>query len=379
MEPGDTWDAVLPDHWPAEGVSWSVESEDGELRVNRFPGVMFWGAPFYTVAHLAGGQPEVPDHPYLLSYRPAAVAAVTATTMAVVVSFFVFRRLVDRPIAFGAALVFTVATSTWSDLRQRALDAWPDPPVPQCQPPTSRFGTADRGRRLARAQHLHPPADRHRGGLPRPGPSDPQAERGRPAAGGGPSALGLAALMAYSWVNFRNPLPTAGYDDYAVQALSEPTTATHLPRRIWGSLFHPFRGLVSQAPFLLILLPGLRQAWQAAPPWVRNAAVAGVAYQLFQLQLNDFDGGIFFFSYRLQLEMLVLAAPLLLLAFMKFVAGHRLREIAFVIGASGAVGFQLLGITTQSVEAFTGPGLEPAVEQLCEAAEYECRVEDILP
>jgi hypothetical protein len=370
---------VLPDHWPAEAVSWPVESDGGELRVNRFPGVLYWGAPFYMVSHLAAGMPEVPVHPYLLSYTPAAVAAVTSTTLAVVVSFFVFRRLVDRRVAFGAALVLLFATSTWS-ISGNAL--WTHGLTHLFLGTSLLLLASDRpiaaGGSLALSIFARPHTAivaAYLGGA--------RAIRRRSVGDllrvGVPGALGLAAVVLYSWMNFKNPLPTSGYSDYAVQAMTDRTTIARLPRRIWSSLFHPLRGIVFQAPFLLILLPGIKQAWAVAPVWVRDAAVAGVAYQLLQLQLNDFDGGVFFFSYRLPLEMLVLAASLLLLVFVQFVIGHRLREVAFVVGASVAIGFQLVGVTTQSVEVLIRPGLEPAVQELCEEAMYECRVEDILP
>jgi hypothetical protein len=100
---------------------------------------------------------------------------------------------------------------------------------------------------------------------------------------------------------------------------------------------------------------------------------------LLQLQLNDFMGGFFFFSYRLPLEMLVLISPLLLLAFTETVPGSRVREVAFVVGASVALGFQLVGVSSKSVENIVRPVLEPGVIELCEQPEYDCTVDELLP
>jgi hypothetical protein len=370
--------ASLPSEWPEEGISWPSLGHDGELRVNRFPGVMYWAAPFYAVNDAVRGGAETPAHPYLLDYRPAAVAAIVAATLAVLATFLVFVRLVDHRTAWFAALFFAIATSTWSisgnalwthglthlflmlgTLALASERAWLA---------GAAYGASIFARPhtaivpLAvgswRSWHRRDPLDLLRVGLP--------------------SALGLAAVVAYSWINFRNPLPTAGYGDYAVANVSDPIS-WRLPGGVWGTLVDPMRGLLIQAPFLIVLAAGLPAAWRAAPHWVRSAALAGIGYQLLQLQLNVYTGGIFFFSYRLPLEMLVLTSPLLLLSFTETVLGRRVRELAFVIGASVAVGFQLVGVTSMSVETIVGHFLEPAITEVCEQPEYDCTVGELLP
>jgi len=369
---------VLPADWPEDGVSWPVTQDDGTLRVNRFPGVLYWGAPFYAVPHLLQGRPEPPPHPYLVDFRPAATAAVAATTGAVLVSFLIFLRLAPRRIAFGAALFVALGTSTWS-ISGNAL--W-----------THGLTHLFLGLGVLLLASDRPWAAGFSFGFSiftRPQTAmvalvmGASRAVGRRSVGdlmrvGIPSALGLIAVVAYSWVNFGKLLPTAGYGGYAVDRLGDPSS-WQLLRAIWGTLFDPWRGLVIHAPFLLVLLPGLRRAWAVAPPWVRSAALAGVAYQLFQLQLNEYSGGFFFFSYRLPLEMLILAAPLLLLSFTETVIGSRVKEVAFVVTASIAIGLQLLGVTLLSVDVRVLPVLEPMVVEVCGSPDIDCTPEEVLP
>jgi hypothetical protein len=321
---------------------------------------------------------DVP-HPFLLDYRPAAVAAIVAAALAVFAIYLVFRRLVGQRVAFFGALFVAFGTSTWSIsgnalwthgltqlfLGLAILALASDRPVLAGSAhglsifvrPQTAMAALVMG--VGRALHRRDLGDLLRVGIP--------------------SLLGLLAVVGYSWINFSNVLPTAGYNQYAVDNLTDPS-AFRLLRGIWGTLFDLRRGLVIYAPFLLVLAAGLRTAWRVAPAWARSAAIAGVAYQLFQLQLNEFSGGIFFFAYRLPLEFLTLTAPLLLLSFVHTVVGSRLREIAFVIGASMAFGFQLLGVTSLSVEELVKPVLEPQVAEVCgETSSFDCTVEELLP
>jgi hypothetical protein len=369
---------ALPTDWPEEGISWPAVGHDGLQRVNRFPGVIFWGAPFYAVDDLARGGPDAPAHPYLVDYGPAAVAAVVAATFAILATYLVFRQLVDRRIAWLAALFFAIATSTWS-ISANAL--WTHGLTHLFLMLATLALASDRAWLAGSAFAASIFARPHTAIVPLVNGCLRAWHRREPldlVRIGVPSALGLAAVVLYSWVNFRNPLPTAGYEDYAVERLSDPIS-WRLPRGVVGTLVDPLRGILIQAPFLIVLAAGLPAGWRAAPPWVRSAALGGVAYHLLQMQLNDYTGGIYFFSYRLPLEMLVLTSPLLLLSFTETVLGSRIREVAFVIGASVAVGFQVVGVSSASVETILRPGLEPAVIEVCEQPKYDCASDEVLP
>jgi hypothetical protein len=370
---------ALPSEWPEEGVSWPAVGDDGALRVNRFPGVIFWGAPFYAADDLLRGGTETVPHPYLLDYRPAGVAAVVAATLAIIVTYLVFLRVVDRRTAWFAALFFAVATSTWS-ISANAL--WTHGLTHLFLMLAMLALASERAWLAGAAFGASIVARPHTAVVPLVS-GCLRAWQRRDLLDllrvGLPSAAGVIAVVAYSWVVFRNPLPTAGYEDYAVERLADPQS-WRLPHGLLGTvLIDPVRGLLLQAPFVFVLAAGIPAAWRISPPWVRSAAVAGVAYQLFQLQLNDYRGGIFFFSYRLPLEMLVLSSPLLLISFTETVRGSRFREIVFVAAASLAVGWQLVGVTSMSVENMVRPGLEPAVIEVCEQPTYDCTVEGVLP
>jgi alpha-1,2-mannosyltransferase len=113
--------------------------------------------------------------------------------------------------------------------------------------------------------------------------------------------------------------------------------------KIMGALISPGRGLFIGAPFLVLLLPGIRRAWRAAPDWVRAAAVGGIVYMLIQLKAEIFTGGQSFWSYRYPLEPLVLCGPLLVLAWRRFTARTRLRRAWFGAFVAVAIGFQAVG------------------------------------
>jgi alpha-1,2-mannosyltransferase len=98
---------------------------------------------------------------------------------------------------------------------------------------------------------------------------------------------------------------------------------------ILGSLFSPARGVFVYSPFLLLVVPGLAVAWRAAPPWVRYFAVGGVLNLLVTLWVLPFSGGNGFYSYRLPIETLFLAAPLLVLAYRNWTARTTLRRLLF--------------------------------------------------
>lgn len=369
---------ALPDAWSEVDVDWAATGHDGALHVNRFPGVLFWGAPFYAVAERIDPSTTAEQHPLLIDYRPAAVAAVAATTLAVLCSYLVFLRLVPWPLAAGGAGMLAFATSTWS-ISGNAL--WTHGLTHLFLAATLLLLASDRAWASGATLGLSI--------LTRPQTAIVafvlgvgRAARHRRAADllrvGVPSLLGLGLAIAYSYLYFRNPLPTAGYNDYAVHNLTEASVDGVL-LGVWGSLVDPSRGLLLHAPFLVVLAFGLRPAWRTAPEWVRSAAIAGIAYQLLQLRLNGFDGGFFFFSYRLQLELLVLGSPLLLLAFREFVIGRRWRERIFALTAAIAVSLQIVAVTYESVTEIHRADMEPRLARICAQQEPTCDAAEILP
>jgi alpha-1,2-mannosyltransferase len=130
--------------------------------------------------------------------------------------------------------------------------------------------------------------------------------------------MGLALLVAYNTVVFGAPSIAGGYGS----GFNERTSSLDLVEyagNIALALVHPLRGLLIFSPFLILLIPGLKAAWRAAPAWVQGSALGGLLYLLLQLKANRYSGGSGFWGYRYPLETLAAAAPLLLLAYSEWV------------------------------------------------------------
>lgn len=156
------------------------------------------------------------------------------------------------------------------------------------------------------------------------------------------SFLGIAGLIVYNWKMFGRPSVLGHYSGHVAAASSTVQSSSFLIN-IAGTFFSPLRGLFLLSPFLLLLLPGLPKAWKAAPWWVRSSAVGGLAYLAAQLAGNYFAGGTGFYSYRLSLETLTAATPLLAVSYMEWTQHRHWRRWAFGILAVLSVGIHALG------------------------------------
>jgi alpha-1,2-mannosyltransferase len=159
----------------------------------------------------------------------------------------------------------------------------------------------------------------------------------RPILGIGAGALiGLALFVAYNNHVFGSASISAGYGTgFEEQALSGDPIA--YAKNTFLGAFSATRGFLLWSPFLLVLLPGLRAAWKAAPSWVRGSALGGLVYLLVQYKANRFSGGGGFFTYRYPLEALTAAAPLLYLSYREWVASRVLATKAFAVMSSVSV------------------------------------------
>ena len=106
-------------------------------------------------------------------------------------------------------------------------------------------------------------------------------------------------------------------------------------RTLFDALFSRQVGVFVWSPFLLVLLPGIRAGWRAAPSWARGSALGGILYLLVQYKANRATGGDFV-GYRYPLEALVAMAPVLFLAFKEKIAARRPlhRPLAVAVGLS---------------------------------------------
>lgn len=318
----DAFEGVLP---------WFVDT--GERIVsNRTPGVIFFAVPFYWLL----GTPDAPN------LAPATLAAVLAAAGAMTLLHLVFRRFVRPSTAMAAAFIAGLATSTWS-ISADAL--WAHGPNQLWLAAALLALAAERYWSTGVAFGLAVFTRPHLAVVPAVTGVWAAVRRRswRPVVlVGVPSLLGLLGLLFYNNVVFGGASLTGGYGTYVASNLaSRPWW--HYAEGIAGTLISPDRGLLVMSPFLLALVPGLPAAWRAAPPWVRSCAVGGVVYMLVQLRINYFSGGNNFFSYRLSIELLMLSAPLLLLAYREWTARTTSRRRVFSALVCLSVAIQGLG------------------------------------
>jgi hypothetical protein len=136
------------------------------------------------------------------------------------------------------------------------------------------------------------------------------------------AAVGLAAVVVYNKMVFGTASISGGYGQRFGERVLSLDLLGYLGN-IALALVHPLFGLFVYSPFLLLLVPGLRSAWRAAPAWVRGSAIGGLAYFLLQLKANRYSGGGGFWGYRYSLEALAAWAPLLFLSYTEWIRKHR--------------------------------------------------------
>lgn len=307
------------------GTPWIVRRGDDVLS-DRMPGIILWAVPFFRLF----GTPDGP------STLVAAIAAVTATTAAVVLLYRIFRRLLDaRAAVVGAALV-AFGTATWT-ISADAL--WPHGPAQMWLAGAMLLMSTQTwwGAGLAYAASItirpHLAVAAAISGL-----WESVARRSlKPLIQVGlTSALGVAALLVYNTLVFGETTLLIGV--YAGRTTTAADNAASLGslqhpllRGLLGTLFSPVRGVLVLSPFLIMLLPGLVKAWRVAPTWARASATGGIAYMLVQLFGNAFEGGARFYSYRLPIEALTLAVPLLALCWREWTSRTSRRRVVFAV------------------------------------------------
>lgn len=314
---------------------WVVEGPWGALS-NRLPGAIVFAVPFYRLL----GSPDGP------AFYPAAIAAAAATAGGVAAAFAATRRVVPAGVALGAAGLLAFGTGAWT---AAANALWTHGPnmlwLALAMLALSRHRPAWAGLALAAAIFTRPHLAFAAAGCGLW--LTWRARSLRPAlAVAATSSLGVVALVVWNGLVWDRWAPLAGGYAGKVEAAtgSGPWTVAE---RWAGTLVSPERGVLVYSPFLLLLVPGLRAAWRAAPAWVQAGALGGLAYLVAQLQQNGFGGGGGFVSNRLVLETLTLSAPLLALSWAAWTARRRWRRAAFAVLAAAAV-FQ------HAVGAFVG-------------------------
>ena len=317
---------------------WFVETSDG-FYSNRFPGVIFIAVPAYAVAGLLGFSGAA--SPTLV---PAAITAALVTAAAMGLLYVVFRELVPAGVAIAGVLVAGLGTGTWS-VSGHAL--WTHGPaqlylitgmVSLMHERWFPVGVAHGLAVFTRPQLAVVPFITGIGASLR-------RRSVRPAfIIGALSAVGLGGVVLSNYLVFGRSTVTGGYSPHA------PNFLLGMPLTMYASnwmltLVSPLRGLLFISPFLLASVPRFRVAWRSAPPWCRTSAIAGLAYMALQLRINVWHGGDAFFGYRLPIESLTLAAPILLISTHRWLAESRGGRQFFKIAVAWAIGLQAFGAT----------------------------------
>ncbi len=319
----------------ADGTA--VVAPGSHCRSDRFPGTILLAVPFYVV--FAG--------PKVFSILPATLAAVTATTVALIFLYRALLRIARPSVAFGALFLTAFGTSMWTvsaDALWTHAGVMLGLGVGTWAMSRQNYATAGLGYAFAILSRPHSAVFALCSGL-----WESWAKRSWiPAAKVGlVSSAGIALLIVYNKINAGKwALVTGSYSDRPSAALTAPgaATGTGSPIRwlndITGALVSPYRGWFLLSPFLLLLLPGLVRAWKDAPSWVRGSALGGVIYFLLQLVGNRYLGGEGFYGYRVTLEGLFGLIPLLTISFVSWTAVRKWRLALFsVLAALSVWGF----------------------------------------
>lgn len=327
-----------------EDAPWLREGSDGRMVSNRFPGTVFLAVPAMWLHHQIAGDE--------FSHFPGAITASVVTAAAMAVLYLVLRHVTSPGRALAATFVAGLATSTWSI---SADTLWTHGPT-QLFLGLSLLGLATErwarsGLALGFAVFTRPPtaviaATLGLGELLR-------LRRLAPALRiGAVSLLGVGALVLYNWQVHGTPDPVGGYNPDHLNRIATMTVPRYL-QNVAGTFLSPGRGVLVLSPFLLLLLPGLRRGWREVPGWGRTAAVAGVLYLLFHLRINRFSGGFDFITYRLTLEPLTMAAPLLVASYLAWVRARRWRLGTFwaLVGLSFGIHAVAAHATSRDVDA----------------------------
>lgn len=284
-----------------------IDEINGSVISNRAPGIAFIATPMYWLFGSAEYAGVIP------SMLPATATAAILTAAAVAVLHLCFRELVDPAMAVGGALVFGLATSTWSI---SANELWPHGPA--------QFFLALALLGLMKQRFLAAGFAYGAALLIRPVTAVIAAVSGlylgwrqrswtpviRVGLG---TAAGLVVLVVYNQLVLGTwSLFPPSYGQSFINRAERQSILAYLGDVV-GMLAHPKYGLLIFTPFLLLILPGMRDGWKQSDPWVKAGALAGLVYMLVHLRLNRFSGGLLY-GYRYPLEMLTVAAPFLLLS-----------------------------------------------------------------
>lgn len=328
-------------------VGWFVHSPEGT--VSQYPpgaalvaGLVYAITPGDMVDHTLSGRNfegsgfvTVPIPPLW----PATLSAVLATAGAAAVLALVFLGLSGDPkAAVGGGLVFGLATSAWA---VGSNASWTHGPamlavaLALLAVQHNRWAAAGAAFSLAILTRPHLAVIAATIGI---GVSLRRRTIGPAVVLGLTSAVGLAAVVTYNAAIWGEPSISGGYGDRFERQFEHADLGWFLSN-LWGGLVDPHHGLLTWAPFVLVLGVAAVAERRQLVDWSWAAAFGGVLYLLIQWRANAFAGGEGHFAYRYPLEMLTAAAPALFIGYQRWVrprvTAQRFLAVGLAISFAG--------------------------------------------
>lgn len=290
--------APVVDNLEALGT-WYLELPSGEIVSNRAPGLILLATPAYAVASVDN-----------FSNAPATVVALTATVLAMVVTWLVLIELIGLSQATVAAITLAIGTTTWW---VSSSELWPHGP--------GQLWAALAILSLSKSSILGAGVAFTISVTTRPltalfafitGISESiRARTVRPAVlVGALTSIGLTFLVLYNRFVFGSWSIRGGYGDaFTTGAVDRFSISAYL-QNVWNMFLGLPNGIITTTPIIALALAGSYLAWGRIPGWAKSTALAGLVYLLVHAALNRASGGSLVF-YRYPLEAIVMAAPLL--------------------------------------------------------------------
>jgi len=293
---------------------------------------------------------------YLLTsgdYRawPATVTAILMTAAAMAVALVTAREVMPPIPAWLGALGLSFLTATWPISSQQL---WPHGPG-QLLLALALLGIARRRMVLSAAAFAA-------AGLIRlvtlvmaivVGALEGRRGRWTWAVGLACAAAATAGItLAYNWATFGGISLAGGYGDGFQESLVSQGLIDYLSN-LAGFFVSLRHGLLLWTPILIPAAIGARHVWREQPGWVRQGAVAALAYLVVHARMNRVSGGLPF-DYRYPLEPLVLVLPLAVQGLRWAVGRSHALRMAVVATAGLSLALQGLMATTADCGTLVG-------------------------